>query len=88
MSRPAAPWRPGRQTGPPPWPAGSEAIVTDDFGKRWNTRTRNEPWMIGGRYVVGIEGIAGGYDCGRIEITAHHPNLKHFRDRKTTQEQA
>ena len=63
------------------WPEGSDVVVTDDLGRRWNTRTRSEPWFLGGVPVVLIEGIAGGYLCSRM-VPGNDPTLRHFRDRK------
>jgi len=62
-------------------PTDTPAIVTDDFGHRWQTRTRSDPWTLGdGTLVQSIDGIAGGYLAERL-TPGEDPTLPHFRDR-------
>lgn len=66
-----------------PVPFNVPAIVTDDFGHRWQTHTRSGPWALGdGTVVQLIEGIAGGYLASRLE-RGEDPALPHFRDRNS-----
>lgn len=64
-------------------PNNTPVIVVDDFGHRWQTRTRSEPWALGdGTVVQAIEGISGGYLATRL-TPGEDPTLPHFRDRGT-----
>ena len=48
---------------------GESVIVTLDDGTKWKTKTRSEPWLLGGHtWVVQLEGRAGCYDLRRVEV--------------------
>ena len=50
-------------------PPGTPVWLTDDSGKRHETVTRSEAWMLGsGHPVVMVEGRTGGYLLDRIEV--------------------
>lgn len=47
--------------------AGTAVNVTCDDGSIWQTKTRSEPWQLGGgQWVVLLEGKAGGYSLDRV----------------------
>lgn len=46
---------------------GDDVIVIKDDGRRVQTRTRSEAWILGGHTaVVLLEGISGGYLLERV----------------------
>lgn len=46
---------------------GREVVVFKDDGSRVETKVRLEPWLMGGHsWVVGLEGISGGYSVMRV----------------------
>jgi len=48
--------------------SGEFVIVTKDDGSTFETKTRSEPWKLGGHtWVIQLEGIAGCYALDRIE---------------------
>lgn len=47
-------------------PIGTPVEVRRDDGSVLATRTRSEPWIIGGTAVIMVEGIAGGYSLDRV----------------------
>lgn len=64
-------------------PIGAAVILTDDFGRQWQTRTRSAPWVLGdGTRVQMVEGIAGGYLASRL-TPGEKPELPHFSERHT-----
>lgn len=46
---------------------GDEVVVYRDDGSKLETVVRLEPWLLGGHsWVVGVDGIAGGYSVMRV----------------------
>jgi len=56
------------------YPPGTPVILTDDFGKEYQTHTRSEAWNLGNgdHPVVMVEGRTGGYDLERIKAIETH----------------
>lgn len=53
---------------------GMPVIVTKDDGTKLKTKTRSEPWLMGGHsWVVMVEGISGGYAIMRVEPDSEAP---------------
>ena len=47
---------------------GDTVIVVRDDGREEQRRVRAVPWQLGhGAWVIGLEGISGGYDLRRIK---------------------
>lgn len=47
--------------------SGEAVVVTRDDGSTWETRTRSEPWKLGGHtWVVQLKGLAGCYALERV----------------------
>jgi len=56
---------------------GMDVWREDDDGHMIPTKTRSLPWQLGhGRWVVAVEGIAGGYDLLRITPRPLKPTAK------------
>lgn len=52
-----------------PVPVGTLVSVTKDDGSRVVTKTRSNPWKLGGGTpVVMVEGISGGYLLTRVHV--------------------
>ena len=48
---------------------GNEVVVRRDDGSLERRRIKYEPWKLGhGVWVIGLQGIAGGYDLDRVEV--------------------
>jgi hypothetical protein len=69
-------------------PTDTPAIVTDDFGHRWQTRTRSAPWTLGERpELAGQLQLGGGrrpFHLGAVEhphvaVTVDHLAPDHLR---------
>lgn len=46
---------------------GMTVVVTLDDGTEKTTKTTSPPWQLGhGDWVIGLEGISGGYDITRV----------------------
>jgi len=43
-------------------------VLIDDRGVAHVTFTRSDPWRLGKRLLVLVEGRAGGYDCSRCFV--------------------
>jgi hypothetical protein len=65
----------------PTWPQGSDAIVTDTDGKRWNTITASLAFRVGDAFMVHVEGSMAAIPCERVAIGPHDPELRKYRDR-------
>lgn len=77
--------RPMKDAEPQEIPNGADVILTDDFGKRWRTRTRSCSWtLFDGTRVQMVEGIVGGYLVERLQ-RGLDPSLPHFSERLTQQ---
>jgi hypothetical protein len=50
---------------------GQVIIVKMDNGKLYSKKVKYEPWQLGdGTWVIGLEGVNGGYSLDRIVINA------------------
>ncbi|WP_205522813.1 hypothetical protein [Myxococcus eversor] len=50
-------------------PIGTQVVVTRDNGEEVRTKTRSEPWVLGGHSaVIMVEGISGGYSLERVRL--------------------
>lgn len=48
-------------------PQGTDVILTQDNGELFPTKTRSEPWLLGGHTaVIKVNGIAGCYRLDRV----------------------
>lgn len=61
---------------------GAPVIVTKDDGAKVATTVTSKPWRLGhGDWVIGLDGISGGYDLSRVrrapasEVTATKTDL-------------
>jgi hypothetical protein len=55
---------------------GTIVEVVKDSGPTTFTVTTSKPWALGhGAWVVGLEGISGGYDCARVTPIANDPTF-------------
>lgn len=53
---------------------GTHVNVTKDDGSIFRSTVKFAPWRLGhGQWVIGINGIAGGYDLNRVEKIAENP---------------
>jgi hypothetical protein len=47
---------------------GTRVIRIDDDGHPHLTRTRTSVWQVADRWVVSVDGLAGGYELERIFV--------------------
>lgn len=57
----------GGSPNPADWPVGMEVIVRRDNGTEERRTVKYSPWKLGdGSWVIGLDGIAGGYAFERV----------------------
>lgn len=49
-------------------PLGTLVNVRKDNGSTLATKTRSDPWVLGGTAVIMVEGISGGYSLDRVTV--------------------
>lgn len=54
---------------PSEYKIGQTVVVKMDDGKLYAKKVKYEPWQLGdGTWVIGLEGISGGYALNRVVI--------------------
>lgn len=56
-------------------PIGALVIRVDDYGHPFLTRIRSSVWELHGRWLVKIDGVAGGYSLDRIFVLPESEQL-------------
>ena len=54
-------------------PSGTPVVLTDDFGRKHETRTRSIAWVVCDHVSVLVEGRTGGYLLDRIRPATKEP---------------